>query len=178
MKEIERKFLIRSPGEDVLYVPDLKNRRGEQFNFSAVLFIEQLYLERRAGLPEIRMRRILVGEQGADYPMLESAKYVLTVKTPTDAQLVREEQEMELALTPAIWESLIIQYPYVRKHRFEARTEEGYELVVDYIVKPQYIIAEVEFPDERSAGMWKPYAWMGREVTEDSAYKMRNLCLQ
>ena len=48
---------------------------------------------------------------------------------------------------------------------------------IDYIIE-QCVLAEVEFPDARSAGMWKPYEWMVKEVTEDTKYKMRCMCQQ
>lgn len=74
----------------------------------------------------------------------------------------------------------LVSFPAARKHRATSMTEEGYELVIDYLTEAsgQCVLAEVEFPDERSAGMWKPYEWMVKEVTEDTRYKMRCMCQQ
>ena len=179
MKEIERKFLVGFPTE-YPFLPDLRNRAGEVLHISGMDYIEQLYLERRAGLPEIRIRRILHADNAvANYSLVEEASFVLTIKKP-ESSLVREEEEFSLAyIEPEMWEAMLRQYPSVRKHRATSMTEEGYELVIDYLLEAseQCVLAEVEFPDERSAGMWKPYEWMTKEVTEDNKYKMRYMCV-
>lgn len=179
MKEIERKFLVSFPDE-YPFLSSLKNRTGEVLHISGMDYIEQLYLERRADLPEVRIRRTLhTDDEEAGYPSAEEASFVLTIKKP-ESSLVREEEEFSLAyIEPELWETMLKQYPAVRKHRATSVTEEGYELVIDYITEAseQCVLAEVEFPDERSAGMWKPYEWMVKEVTEDTKYKMRYMCV-
>ena len=179
MKEIERKFLVSFPDE-YPFLSSLKNRTGEVLHISGMDYIEQLYLERRADLPEVRIRRTLHTDSGGEsYPPVEEASFVLTIKKP-ESSLVREEEEFSLAyIEPELWEAMLKQYPVVRKHRATSMTEEGYELVIDYITEAseQCVLAEVEFPDERSAGMWKPYEWMVKEVTEDTKYKMRYMCV-
>ena len=39
-------------------------------------------------------------------------------------------------------------------------------------------MAELEFPDEDAARGFEPPAWLGREVTEDDAYKNRALAVE
>lgn len=180
MKEIERKFLVSFPAE-YPFLPSLRNKTGEVLHISGMDYIEQLYLESRAGLLEIRIRRTLhTDNDGTNYSPVEEASFVLTIKRP-ESSLVREEEEFSLAyIEPELWEAMLRQYPAVRKHRATSTTEEGYELVIDYLTEAseQCVLAEVEFPDERSAGMWKPYEWMVKEVTEDTRYKMRCMCQQ
>lgn len=180
MKEVERKFLIGFPGE-YPFLTSLRNKTGEVLHISGMDYIEQLYLEKRDDLPEIRIRRTLhTDNEFAKYPPVEEASFVLTIKKP-ESSLVREEEEFSLTyIEPELWEAMLRQYPVVRKHRATSMTEEGYELVIDYIIEAseQCVLAEVEFPDARSAGMWKPYEWMVKEVTEDTKYKMRCMCQQ
>ena len=150
--EIERKFLIDS-------IPDgiLNEKKAE---------IEQCYLDFGDGdEPERRIRR-LEDDEGVVYFYTEKGK----------GDLCREEEEYEIS-----------EYSYIRLRETAVSqmiSKTRYylplgELVVEVDVyggiHAGLIVAEVEFPDLKSAESFCPPNWFGREVTSLPEYRNKNL---
>lgn len=161
MLEIERKFLTDRDSVRSLITDEWGLSRGFLSSY-----IEQIYI---ADQPEIRLRKVMNPD---------CVRYYLTIKIGDG--LVREEIEQGIFFEKDEWVYLLQQgLPYVCKQRYSKLTAEGYRLEINHVTHPRdFYVAEVEFPDEVSARSFEPYAWMGREVTDDTTYKLRNVCKQ
>jgi adenylate cyclase len=144
--EVERKFLLSG------LPPEVESAPGSQFR--------QGYLALE-GETEVRVR-------------LEAELARLTIKHGGGRVRLEEEIELDDRQAEALW-------PLTEGRRLEKvrrRVElDGLLLEVD-----QYggdlaglMVAEVEFPDDAAAVRWSPPSWLGREVTDDPAYKNRSL---
>lgn len=116
--------------------------------------IEQCYLCRE---PVIRIRR-------------DNEEYILTYKSK--GLMVREEYN--LPLTKEAYEHLKPKADgkCIRKTRYMLPLDEGLTIELDVFsgdLAP-LILAEVEFPDEKSANLFIPPAWFGEDVTFSSLY--------
>lgn len=163
--EIERKFLVNElPGE------------LDSYPFHV---IEQGYLN---VFPAIRVRR-------------EDDFYYMTYKGDVTAEGNLGKTEYNLPLDKVSYEHLVEKADgnLIRKKRYliplnenaftEDYTEEhqgiaemigsgAIKIELDIFAAPfeEYILAEVEFPDEESAANYIPADWFGREVTGDRRY--------
>ena len=144
--EIERKFLVRE-------MPNLDGAKGDE--------VVQGYLAVDRDGTEVRLRRI-------------GDCYFETVKT--GAGLRRGEYE-----TAITQEQFTVLWPATEGRRLEKTRYElefqGHTLYLDiYLGSLNGLkVAEVEFDSEGESSLFTPPDWFGKEITEDSAYKNRNL---
>ncbi len=145
--EIERKWLIKK-------LPELSAHAGEE--------ISQGYLNLENDSAEVRLRS-------------HRNRYFQTVKLGNSG-LSREEFEIELTDEQflALWPATAGRR--IEKTRYRINSH-GYiiELDVYHGSLEGLVVAEVEFQSEEHARAFVPPHWFGREVTEDSRYKNRNL---
>jgi CYTH domain-containing protein len=151
--ELERKWLVeRAP-------PEVLSRPADH--------IEQGYLAVGEDGSEVRLRR-------------RAGDCSLTVKAGRG--LSRQEFEVELGADQfeALWPGTEGRR-IVKSRRVLGAGGDGEGPVIEF---DEYggelaglCVAEVEFPDERTAREFAPPDWFGREVTEDDAYKNRRLAL-
>jgi adenylate cyclase len=145
--EIERKFLVPE-------LPDLSRAASDP--------VEQGYLSLGAE-GEVRLRR-------------RGERLLLTVKRGEG--LARAEEEIELAAEQfdALWP--LTEGRRLRKRR-HVLPHQGLELELDvYEGELEGLaVAEVEFPDEKSARSFTPPGWLGAEVTGDPAYLNESLAV-
>lgn len=147
--EIERKFLLRTLPQ--LPVMDIR-------------YIEQGYLSTE---PEVRIR--------SKFPYGGSRTHTLCIKS--NGMLSREE--IETTLTPTKFETLVPMCgaPLLRKVYLKYQWND-YTLecsVVDPGAPHSFIYAEIEFATEEEAQAFEPPSFFGKEVTDDPAYKMKNV---
>ena len=145
--EIERKFLI-----DTL---------PAQAEGAAADHLEQAYISTS---PVIRIRR-------------KNDSYILTVKSR--GLLAREE--FELAVSRESYEHLLKKKDgmVIVKDRLNIPLQDGLTCELDIFsgLYEGFMMAEVEFPDLKTARSFVPPAWFGREVTEDSRFQNASLCM-
>jgi len=141
--EIERKFLVDSEPDDE------PSRSGE---------IEQGYLALADddGGAEVRLRRWGEGQ-------------VLTVKGGTGRVRTEEEVAIEREVFESLWPLTEGRRVAKTRHVIPYRELE-IELDVFGGELEGLRIAEVEFPDERSANEFEPPSWFGEEVTGNRRY--------
>jgi CYTH domain-containing protein len=146
--EIERKFLVE--------------RLPAEFEGAPSSAIEQGYLAIGVDGSEVRVR----GRAG---------RCTLTVKTGRG--LARGETEIAVSddQFAALWPATGGRR--VEKVRHEVALGHGPIAEVDVYTGALegLIVAEIEFPDEAEAARFVPPDWLGREVTDDDAYKNRRL---
>ena len=144
--EIERKFLVRE-------TPNLDGAKGDE--------VVQGYLAVDRDGTEVRLRRI-------------GDCYFETVKTGSGLR----RGEYETAITE---EQFTVLWPATEGRRLEKTRYEleflGHTLYLDiYRGSLNGLeVAEVEFDSEGEGSLFAPPEWFGKEITEDSAYKNRNL---
>jgi adenylate cyclase len=143
--------------------------------------IERKFLlgELPSALAFARRRAILQG-----YLALDGDTEVRIRRTPDGATLtikhgsgeVRVEEELALGerQADALWK--LTDGRRLQKVRREMRVD-GVDVEVDEYAGALdgLVVAEVEFVDEASSQAFEPPPWFGREVTDDPAYKNRNL---
>lgn len=146
--EIERKWLAGPLPDDVA------DRAGAR--------IEQGYLTTGADGPEVRIRR-----RGGDSS--------LTVKGAGD--LARTEVELPLSdeRFEALWP--LTEGRRVLKTRILAPLADGLTAEVDVYEDRALVVVEAEFKSVEEAREFAAPVWFGREVTDDPAYKNRNLAM-
>lgn len=145
--EIERKFLI--------------DKIPIQADGAAADHLEQAYISTS---PVIRIRR-------------KNDSYILTVKS--QGLLAREE--FELAVSKESYEHLLKKKEgmVIVKDRLNIPLPDGLTCELDIFCGPYegFMMAEVEFPDLKTARSFMPPAWFGREVTEDPRFQNASLCM-
>ena len=138
--EVERKFLVNAP-------PDLGGMEADE--------IEQGYLA--------------IGSEGEVRVRSKGDRLLLTAKRGSG--LSREEAEVELdrASFDELW-------PLTEGRRLQKRRHvmpHG-DLVIEIDVYggdlEGLVVAEIEFPSEEEANVFKPPGWLGEEVTGDHRY--------
>jgi adenylate cyclase len=146
-KEIERKFWVR---QLPAFVPELPHSQ-----------IQQAYLALGSDGNEIRLRQ-------------KDDTYWLTIKTQGDL----ERSEYETPLSQQQFETLwpAIQPPIIHKTRYLWQRE-GYNIEVDVYQQTLkgLIVAEIEFPDKKSALQYQPEPWMDKDITHLNFMKNKNL---
>ena len=122
--------------------------------------IEQGYLTAGADGPEVRIRR-------------RDGDSSLTVKGAGD--LARTEVELPLSEQEfgTLWP--LTQRRRVLKRRVVHPLPSGLLADIDVLEDRPLVLIEVEFPSVEQADAFVAPGWFGREVTEDPAYKNRNL---
>ena len=141
--EIERKFLVAE-------LPDLKDSKAVE--------IEQGYLALADGEggAEVRLRR-------------KQADLLLTVKTGSGRTRAEEEIELDRERFEALWPLTAGRRLAKTRHLIphgELEIElDRYRGDLDGL-----LIAEVEFPDEKTADAFEPPEWFDEEVTGDKTY--------
>ncbi|MGO9973831.1 MAG: CYTH domain-containing protein [Solirubrobacteraceae bacterium] len=148
--EIERKFLVDSLPADLASHPSRPIMQG--------------YLAVGSDGSEVRLRRA-------------AERLLLTAKRGSG--LVRGEYEIELTTEQfdVLWPAT--EGRRVLKTRHELPLAGGLVIELDVYegALAGLCVAEVEFRDPDSAAQFVAPAWLGREVTEDDAYKNRRLAL-
>jgi CYTH domain-containing protein len=147
--EIERKFVVDQP-------PDSES-------LSRSTSIEQGYLAVDADGTEVRIRR-------------KGDRCSQTIKKGEGLSRLESEITLSSDQFDALW-------PLTGGHRLEkVRFEIPFGgLVIELDVfkgdLEGLIVAEVEFESVEQSGRFEPPDWFGKEVTEDTRYKNRNLAL-
>ncbi|MGB0095307.1 MAG: CYTH domain-containing protein [Solirubrobacteraceae bacterium] len=148
--ELERKFLVTTPPADL-----------ERHPASRIL---QGYLVIAEDGSEVRVRR-------------RAGRTWLTVKRGRG--LVRREEEVEI--TAAQFDRLwpLTEARRIEKIRYEIDLANGPVIELDVYegALSGLLVAEVEFPSVAAAGRFVPPSWFGEDVTNDDAYKNRQLAL-
>lgn len=150
MLEIERKFLVDGFPNGLELLSEV--------------YIEQGYVSFE---PEVRIRKAVVRDSGKE-------EYYLTIKG--DGDLTRCEIETEIA--PAFYEETakFLGGNVVRKDYKKYRLG-SHELEVSHVdagTEWEFFYAEIEFPTEEDANTFVLPDFLGREITYDDAYKMKN----
>ena len=144
--EIERKFkLIEFP------------------NLPEVAFLDQWqgYL---ATAPEVRIRRTENHTAGAE-------TYILCIKSVGD--LVRHEVETEITREQFEELASMLDYPLIHKELHAYRLPDGHVMECSRVDDGAFSYAEVEFASVEEANAWTPPEWLGREMTYEKGFKMR-----
>lgn len=141
--EIERKYLIKDLSLLPFCPEDFPSRR-----------IEQGYLSTS---PVVRVRQ-------------DGEEYYLTYKSK--GLMVREEYNLPLTEESYLHLREKADGRLITKTRYVIPLEDGLELELDIFegdLAP-LILAEIEFPDEKTADAYKAPEWLGEDVTFSSAY--------
>jgi adenylate cyclase len=146
-REIERKFLVDQPPEELDGSPRTKIRQG--------------YVAVTQGGTEVRVRK-------------EGKRHFLTIKEGHGENRGQEETEINPGQFAALWP--LTRGKRLKKVRHEV-PHAGRTIQVDvYRGKLKGLTtAEVEFPDEGASHDFRPPDWLGREVTGDEHYSNQNL---
>jgi adenylate cyclase len=149
--EIERKFLLPAPPEDLDRHPSTA--------------IEQGYLAVHPDGTEVRVRR-------------RGGAATLTVKS--GGGKVRAEEELALAEADfeRLWP--LTEGRRIEKVRHVIPTEQdGVEIELDVYTGDLagLVVAEIEFPGEAEADAFDAPEWLGREVTGDGRFKNQRLAV-
>lgn len=148
--EIERKFLLDS-------FPDNLPLKEEKQVYQAYLSID----------PEVRIRRNVIDGQ--------DVAYYLAIKS--GGGLVRQEVEFHISKEHFYALAKMITRPFIVKDFRIYELPDGLELECSYVDEGwdfEFMYAEVEFPSVEAAQNFVPLPSFTREVTHDSAYKMKN----
>ena len=149
-QEVERKFALRA----IPFALD---------GYSASE-IRQGYLSIDPDGSEVRVRR-------------RGERCTLTVKR--GAGVARDEEELDLdeGEFARLWP--LTEGRRVDKTRYEIPAADGLVIELDVYAGPLggLITAEVEFGSRDAAERFAPPGWLGREVTDDPAYKNRRLAV-
>lgn len=154
-KEIEKKYLVKD-------IPDGIN------NCSKIDIVQGYFWEKCNG-EEIRIRR------QRDLKT-NKIKYFLTVKNGKG--MVREEAEMSLSKKTFDYYWKNTENKRISKLRYIVNMRENdYNVVIDFYRGnlSGLIISEIEFKTEQDAKKFKPFSWLGRDITEDEDFKNNNL---
>jgi adenylate cyclase len=145
--EIERKFLVERPPDDLDAHPSGK--------------IEQGYLAITDDV-EVRVRRY--GDRS-----------FLTVKSSGNESRVEEEIEIDARRFDALWPLTEGRRVEKRRYRIAAGDDLTIELDVYSGRLTGLFSAEVEFGSRADADSFAPPPWFGPEVTDDPRYKNKRL---
>jgi adenylate cyclase len=149
--EIERKFLVQqAPGR-------LDTHRSHR--------IEQGYLALADDGVEVRIRRY-------------GRRAFLTIKSAGERARLEEEIEIDARRFGALWP--LTEDRRIRKTRYLIPAPGGLKIELDVFqgALAGLVIAEVEFESAEAAAAFSPPPWLGREVTDDPAYKNKRLATQ
>ena len=111
----------------------------------------------------------------SSYKCGEYSDFKLTVKS--EGYLSREEIETYISKTTFDKLAKMIDKPLVTKQYRKYELGNGLVLecsLVDEHLPSAFMYAEIEFKNEQEADMFIPISCLGKEVTYDSEYKMKN----
>ena len=150
MLEIERKYLVEGFPNDLELISEV--------------YIEQGYV---TFSPEVRIRKAVVKSTGEE-------EYYLTIKG--DGDLSRSE--IETAISKEFYEDTanFLGSEVVRKDYKKYRLG-SWELEVSHVDAGkdwEFYYAEIEFPSEEAANAFEAPVFLGKEITYDATYKMKN----
>lgn len=147
--EIERKFLVTDPPDDLETFPSES--------------IEQGYVVVE-GPAEVRVRR-------------RNGRTLLTVKAGTGRVRVEEEFEIDNRRFESLWS--LTDGRRVAKTRYRLPAAGGLTIELDIYTGDLagLRVAEVEFESEAAADAFDPPAWFGPDVTDDHRYANRALAV-
>lgn len=144
--EVERKFLVSNP-------PELTGLKSEE--------ILQGYIRTASDCAEVRVRQ-------------KGSKYFQTIKS--DGGLTRSEVEIEISKEQfdSLWAAT--EGRRLKKTRYEIPYE-GLTIEMDVYGGglTGLVVTEVEFVSEDESRSFTPPTWFGREVTNDRAFRNKNL---
>lgn len=101
--------------------------------------------------------------------------YTITCKSGSG--VVREEHEIDIDMNSYLKLLKAAKGRFIEKDRYIVPECPEYSVDI-YKGKLQGLkIAEVEFSDERSATLWQPEEWVGKEVTNDKRFKNSSLAV-
>ena len=152
--EIERKYLVK-------YMPD-------RFYAYEHRELEQAYLD--FGEDSGREKRIRLMRSRS------TVHYLYTEKS--DGTLSREENEFEISKKEFDGLAGEAVSKFVKKARYYIPVADGSltsELDVYHGELSGLVTVEVEFPSFEASDAFTPPEWFGKEITEDSRYKNKNL---
>ena len=145
--EIERNFLVNT--KQLPFQPEDYPCRH----------IEQGYL---CTAPVVRIRR-------------DNDEYFLTYKSKG----LMSREEYNLPLTKEAYEHLVPKTDgrIIRKKRYGIPLENGLSLELDFFEEDlsPLVLAEIEFPDEETAGSYEAPKWLGEDVTYSTQYHNSSL---
>lgn len=150
MLEIERKYLVEGFPKDLELLSEV--------------YIEQGYV---SFSPEVRIRKAVVKDTGEE-------EYYLTIKG--DGDLARPEIETEISSEFYKDAANFLGTEVVRKDYKKYRLG-PWELEVSHVdagKEWEFYYAEIEFPSEEAANAFVPPSFLGKEITYDTMYKMKN----
>jgi adenylate cyclase len=146
-KEIERKFLVKEPPENLQQYPSTEILQG--------------YLATTKDGTEVRLRK-------------KASRYFQTVKSGFGLQRGEVEIELSKDQFEQLWQ--MTEGKRIEKTRHEvADSDVMIELDIYRGNLIGLIVAEVEFQTVEQAKSFIPPSWFGIEVTEDERFKNRNL---
>ncbi len=144
--EIERKFKL-------IAFPDLP---------------EMAYLDQWQGYlatdPEVRIRRTENHTAGTE-------TYILCIKSVGD--LVRHEVETDITREQFEELASMLSYPLIHKELHAYQLPDGHVMECSRVDEGAFSYAEVEFASVEEANAWTPPDWLGREMTYEKGFKMR-----
>ena len=150
MLEIERKFLVEGFPENLELLSEV--------------YIEQGYVSFE---PEVRIRKAVVLDTGTE-------EYYLTIKG--DGDLARREIETEISREFYEDTANFLGVNVVRKDykKYKLGQWELEVSLVDAGTEWEFYYAEIEFPTEEDANAFELPEYLGKEITYDTDYKMKN----
>jgi CYTH domain-containing protein len=148
MPEVERKFLVAAPPAGLERFPSSQIRQG--------------YIAIDPDGTEVRVRR---------------RDDVATLTAKQGAGRTRAEEELEIAgeQFERLWALTNGRRIEKRRYLLPGGADTTIELDVYAGSLAGLVVAEVEFPDERSADAFVAPEWLGRDVTQDARYKNQAL---
>lgn len=153
MKEIEKKFLVKSVPEDLEKYKSIE--------------IEQAYLTISKQMPILRIRK---------YDNEFVLTYKFRLKSNENVSMCREE---ELPLNKEAYDHLKtkIDGNVIEKTRYIIPLENNLKAELDIFkgYLEGLIVVEVEFKDEKDVSKFIVPSWFGKDITSDVRYK--NACL-
>lgn len=114
--------------------------------------------------PEVRIRRTENHTEGIE-------TYILCIKSVGD--LVRHEVETEITREQFEELASMLDYPLIHKELHAYRLPDGHVMECSRVDDGAFSYAEVEFASVEEANAWTPPEWLGREMTYEKGFKMR-----
>ncbi len=114
--------------------------------------------------PEVRIRRTENHTEGIE-------TYILCIKSVGD--LVRHEVETEITREQFEELASMLDYPLIHKELHAYRLPDGHVMECSRVDDGAFSYAEVEFASVEEANAWIPPEWLGREMTYEKGFKMR-----
>ena len=148
--EIERKFLVETAPEHLDVYPSED--------------IEQGYLAITDDGVEVRLRHY-------------RSRALLTIKSAGALARVEEELEIDERQFRSLWQLTERRRLEKTRYRIPAAGGATIELDVYRGALKGLITAEVEFDSADAAAEFEPAEWLGREITDDPAYKNKRLAV-